>query len=406
MKNQSLLHSWSSSAKQLVQPQRSSDVKAKYPAPSTLPFSNDKKANRLLSIDALRGFDMLLIAGGGTFLVLMKDKTGLSWINWIADQLTHPAWHGFTFYDFIFPLFLFLAGVSLPFSLNKGLEMGMNKSDLYRKAFWRMVILIVLGILDKNAPFPFFEPSQIRLGSVLGRIGLAGFVTTLLYLNYSWQKRLTVVGIILILYYAALFLIPVPGYGAGNLTFEGNLVGWIDRTFLPGRLLQKTYDELGLPTQFPAICLTILGAMAGDILRTTWSENRKVITLLLVGIAGIIFGLLWDLHFPINKHLWSSSFICLTAGMAFIFLAGFYLIIDVLKFRKWAFFFMVIGMNSLTVYLSYRFIDFMHTSKLLFGGLYAPPPEPWHEVYQAFGAMLLVWFFLYFLYRNKIFLKV
>ncbi|GEO06144.1 DUF5009 domain-containing protein [Adhaeribacter aerolatus] len=349
---------------------------------------------------------MLLIAGGGTFLVLMKDLTGLAWVDWIADQLTHPAWHGFTFYDFIFPLFLFLAGVSLPFSLNRGLEMGLSKSDLYRKAFWRMVILIALGILDKNAPFPFFEPSQIRLGSVLGRIGLAGFVTTLLYLNFSGRKRLSLVGIILVLYYAALFLIPVPGYGAGNLTMEGNLVGWIDRTFLPGRLLQKIYDELGLLTQFPAICLTILGAMAGDILRTNWKDNRKIQTLLLAGVTGIALGLLWDLHFPINKHLWSSSFICLTAGMAFIFLAGFYFVIDVLQFRKWAFFFMVIGMNSITVYLAYRFINFSHTSKLLFGGLYAPAPEPWQEVFQAFGAMMLVWLFLYFLYRQKIFLKV
>ena len=406
MKNSSAPVSWSATVKQLVYPPNAAATQVKPSAKTKSPTSSDGKPTRLLSIDALRGFDMLLIAGGGTFLVLMKDKTGLAWVEWIAAQLTHPAWHGFTFYDFIFPLFLFLAGVSLPFSLNRGLEMGMSKSDLYRKAFWRMVILIALGILDKNAPFPLFEPAQIRLGSVLGRIGLAGFVTTLLYLNFSGTKRLTLVGLILLSYYAALFLIPVPGYGAGNLTMEGNLVGWIDRTFLPGRLLQKTYDELGLLTQLPALCLTVLGAMAGEILRADWPESRKLRALLLAGIAGIAIGLLWDLHFPINKHLWSSSFICLTAGMAFIFLAGFYLIIDVLKFRKWAFFFMVIGMNSITVYLAYRFIDFSHTSQLLFGGLYAPAPEPWQEVFQAFGAMMLVWLFLYFLYRNKLFLKV
>ncbi|KAA5545799.1 acyltransferase family protein [Adhaeribacter rhizoryzae] len=407
MKNQPTAVPWFASVKQLVYPETAAGAaRVKSPAKTLHPGNPENKPARLLSIDALRGFDMLLIAGGGTFLVLMKNLTGLAWVDWIADQLTHPAWHGFTFYDFIFPLFLFLAGVSLPFSLNRGLEMGLSKSDLYRKAFWRMVILIALGMLDKNAPFPIFEPSQIRLGSVLGRIGLAGFVTTLLYLNFSGRKRLSLVGIILVLYYAALFLFPVPGYGAGNLTMEGNLVGWIDRTFLPGRLLQKTYDELGLLTQFPAICLTILGAMAGDILRSSWSEKRKLRNLFLAGAAAISLGLLWDLHFPINKHLWSSSFICLTAGMALIFLAGFYFVIDVLQFRKWAFFFMVIGMNSITVYLAYRFIDFSHTSQLLFGGLYAPAPEPWQEVFQAFGAMLLVWFFLYFLYRQKIFLKV
>ena len=169
---------------------------------------------------------------------------------------------GFTFYDFIFPLFLFLAGVSLAFSLNKGLEKGMDKRELYRKSARRMLILIVLGIIYKNAPLPLFEPSQIRLGSVLGRIGFAGFITTLIYLNFSMRNRLLWVGGILLTYYAALFLIPVPGYGAGDLSFEGNLVGWIDRTFMPGRLLQKTYDELAILTQFPALCLTLLGAFS------------------------------------------------------------------------------------------------------------------------------------------------
>jgi predicted acyltransferase len=365
-----------------------------------------KKTERLLSIDTLRGFDMLFISGGGTFLVLLQNKTGLPWIDWIARQLEHPAWNGFTFYDFIFPLFLFIAGVSLPFSLNKGLSAGLSKADLYRKVFVRMLILIALGILDKNAPVPFFEPSQIRLGSVLGRIGIACFVATVLYLNFSWAKRLWWVAALLLLYYAALYLIPVPGYGAGNLSFEGNLVGWIDRNFLPGRLLQKTYDELGLLTQFPALCLTVLGTIAGDVLRTEHTNQKKIAYLLGAGIVSMGIGLVWSLHFPINKHLWSSSFILLTGGMAFTFLAIFYVVIDVWKFQKWTFFFKVIGMNSLTIYLAYRFVDFYHTSNLLFAGLYAPLPEPWHKVFEALGALALVWLFLYVLYRQRIFVKI
>jgi len=263
-----------------------------------------------------------------------------------------------------------------------------------------------LGMLDKNAPFPLFEPSQIRLGSVLGRIGIAGFITTILYLNLSWQKMLAVIGFILLSYYACLFLIPVPGYGAGNLTMEGNLVGWIDRNFLPGRLLQKTYDELGLLTQFPALCLTMFGALAGELLLKEDKDRRKLQLLVAAGIGDIVLGLLWNVHFPINKHLWSSSFILLTAGMSFLSMALFYLVIEVLQFRKWAFFFMVIGMNAITVYLAYRFFDFAYTSRLLFAGLYAPAPRPWHEVFEAMGALLLVWMFLYFLYRNKLFLKI
>ena len=366
----------------------------------------DTKPQRLLSIDALRGFDMLLISGGGTFLVLLENKTGLAWVDWIAAQLKHPTWNGFTFYDFIFPLFLFIAGVSMAFSLNKGIEMGLSKAELYKKAFWRMLILVILGIIDKNQPVTFFEPSQIRVASVLGRIGLAGFFASLLYLNFSRLHRIFWVAGILLLYYAALFLIPVPGYGAGNLTMEGNLVGWIDRNFLPGRLLQKIYDENGLITQLPALCLTVMGSIAGDVLRSDQKESKKLQILLLAGIAGIGIGLFWGLHFPINKHLWSSSFILLTAGMAFLILSLFYYVIDVLKFQSWTFFFQVIGMNSLTIYLAYHFIDFEHTSHALFAGLYAPVPEQFHDALEALGALVLVWSMMYFLYRKRIFIKI
>ncbi len=365
-----------------------------------------KKSNRLLSVDALRGFDMLLISGGGTFLVLMEGKTNWPWIDAIARQLEHPEWIGFTFYDFIFPLFLFISGVSSAFSLSRDLRNGVEKRVMYRKAFWRMIILIILGMIDKNVPFPYFEPSTIRIASILGRIGIAGFIATVLYLNFSWKDLLIWIGGILLAYYAVIFLVPVPGYGAGNLTLEGNLVGWIDRNFLPGRLLQKTYDELGLITQFPALCLTIFGTLAGNVLRSEKKEYKKIQILSLAGVVCIAIALIWSLHFPVSKRFWTSSFVLLTAGMAFLFMTLFFWIIDVLKYQKWAFFFQVIGLNSLTVYMAYRFIDFGETSKRLFSGLYAPAPEPWHEVFEALGALALVWLFLYFLYRNKIFVKI
>ncbi|WP_247235435.1 acyltransferase family protein [Telluribacter sp. SYSU D00476] len=373
------------------------------PAPPDPELVITTRPARLESLDALRGFDMLMIAGGGAFISLLHGKTGLPWVDALAEQFEHPAWHGFTFYDFIFPLFLFMAGVSLSYSLSSGVARGLSKSTLYSKVAKRMLILILLGILDKNAPIDLFDPAGIRYGSVLGRIGMATFFATLLYLNISLRQRLWTVGGILLAYYAALFLIPVPGYGAGNLTFEGNLVGWIDRNVMPGRLLQKTYDELALTTQLPAFCLTILGSVAGDFLRR---DSAPLKNLILFGLGGVALGLLWDLHLPINKHLWSSSFILLTAGMAFLMLALFYWIIDIRGYTRWAFFFKVIGMNSLTIYLAYRFIDFGKTSRLLFEGLYKHLAEPWHEVANALGALALVWLFLYFLYRHRIFLKV
>jgi predicted acyltransferase len=364
-------------------------------------------SRRLLSIDTLRGFDMLMIAGAGAFISLLHGKTGWAWVDAVALQFEHPAWNGFTFYDFIMPLFLFIAGLSLPFSINKGLEVGLAKSDIYRKAFKRMLILMALGILYKNAPIPFFEWSQIRFVSVLGRIGFAGFITTVLYLNFGFQKRIFWIAGLLLFYYAALFLIPVPGYGAGDLSFEGNLTGWIDRTFLPGRLLQGTYDELGLFTQIPALCLTVFGSLAGDMLRRAdATEYKKLGHLATAGLICLVIAGIWSLHFPINKHLWTSSFIMLTAGMAFLTFGLFYWVIDILRLRGWTFFFVVIGMNSLTIYLAYRLIDFEYTSRLLFEGLYIHTAEKWHPVFETLGALALVWVFLYVLYRLKIFVKV
>ena len=364
-------------------------------------------SKRLASIDALRGFDMLLIAGGGSFIIKMLESSDWSWAEIVLKQMKHVSWNGFTFWDFIFPLFLFISGVSLSFSINSSKEKGMSKSEIIKKVSKRALILIILGIIYKNSPLNIWDPAHIRYGSVLGRIGIALFFTTLLYLNFSGQKRLFWVAGILLGYYALLFLVPVPGYGAGDLSIEGNLVGWFDRSFMPGRLLQGIYDENAILTQFPALCITILGSWAGDILRKKdIRELVKVKYLVLIGTSAMALGLLWGMHFPINKHLWTSSFILLTSGMGFIFLSIFYLIIDVLGYKKWSFFFVVIGMNSLIIYYAYHFINFRYTSNLLFSGLYSVFQEKWHPAFEAFGALILVWLFLYFLYKKKLFLKI
>ncbi|WP_428656416.1 acyltransferase family protein [Runella sp.] len=362
--------------------------------------------SRLASLDALRGFDMLMISGGGAFIFLMGGKTNSTFLNSLAAQFEHPAWNGFTFYDFIFPLFLFLAGVSLSISLKNGMAKGIPPSKLLEKVFKRMVILFLLGILDKNAPIDIFDPAHIRYGTVLGRIGIATFLVAVLYLNTTWITQLLIAFAILGLYHAALLFITVGDYGGGNLTFEGNLVGWIDRAFMPGRLKQTTYDELAMTTQLSATCLTIFGALAGKILHDKSDVGVKLIRLGAMAAVGITAGLLWATVFPLNKHLWSSSFILLTAGMATLLVALFYWVMDVQRFTKWAFFFKVIGRNSLAIYLLCRFVDFGESSRLLFAGFYSHAPEKWHEVFNALGGLILVWLVLYVMYRYKIFVKV
>ncbi len=364
-------------------------------------------SKRLLSIDALRGFDMLFISGGGAFIHYLHGKTGLQWVDAVANQMRHTSWNGFTFYDYIFPLFLFISGVSVSLSLRRNLEKGVPKTQLYKKAFKRMVVLMFLGFIFKNSPIHIFEPSSLRYVSVLGRIGIATFATTLLYLNFSATKRLFWVIGILLAYYAALFLVPVPGFGAGNLSFEGNLVGWIDRSLMPGILIQGIYDENAILTQFPALTLAVLGAWAGDILSSKkTSENRKIINLVIIGVSSIIIALVWNLHFPINKRLWSSSFIALTGGIAFLEIALFYWIIDILKYKKWAFFFKVIGLNSLTIYFVNHFFNFRYTAAKLFDGVLVVVDQRWYDSIIAALALGIVWLFLYFLYRNKIFVKI
>lgn len=371
-------------------------------------MDSTKQIKRLYSLDALRGADMLMISGGGTFIALMQGKTDLEWLNSIAAQMNHPGWlEPITFYDFIFPLFLFISGVSLAFSIKSSLGKGFSKTKLYKKAFKRMIILMLLGLVYKNSPINIYDPGYLRYSSVLGRIGIATFLTTVLYVNFSVQKRLFWVAGILLSYYAAIFLIPAPGYEAGDLSFEGNIIGWIDRAIMPGRLINGTYDENAIATSLPAFCLTILGAWAGDILRgSKRTPLYKTKILILIGSLLIGIGLVWSLHFPIVKKLWSSSFIAVTAGVSFLVLAIFYWLIDVKGFTKWAFFFKVIGMNSLVIYFAYHFINFNYTSHKIFSGIYSSVAKDWIEVFDAFGAVILVWAFLYFLFRKKWFVKI
>lgn len=372
------------------------------------PASNLKEpSSRLVSVDALRGFDMLLIVGGGEIITSLRGQVDWQWVDVLAHQLKHPKWFGFRFYDFIFPLFIFIAGISIPFSINSAIAKGVDKSQLLKKAFRRMIILVVLGIMDKNTPITFFDPSNIRFASVLGRIGIASFAATVLYVYFpAFKSRIIWILGILLSYYAIVFLIPVPGFGAGDLSKDGNIVGWFDRLFLPGRLLEKNYDENGLLTQFPAMCLAIAGTLAGDILRSKQSPGKQLQKLVLYGVVSIVLAFIWHMHFPIFKKMWTSSFILLTAGMGFLITAVFYLIIDVWHFKKWAFFFYVIGLNSIVIYLVYRFVDFNEMSKKIFSGLYAPIDQRFQPSLEHLGGIILIWLIMYFLYKKKIFIKI
>ncbi|WP_432329586.1 acyltransferase family protein [Mucilaginibacter sp. P25] len=377
------------------------------------------KPARLLSLDALRGFDMFWIMSGEGVVHALAKATGWPLLVWMSGQLHHTEWNGITFYDMIFPLFLFIAGVSMPYSMgNKVAKHGVaypyllpssSKGEIYRSMIRRTIILLFLGVVV-NGLFKFNGLENTRFASVLGRIGLAWFFAGVIYLNFGTRGQILWFGILLFGYWAAMELIPVPGYGAGVLTMNGSLESYIDRLLLPGRLHDKVHDPEGILSTIPAIGTAILGIFTGQFLKlesAKWPMWKKGICLFAVGVLFIGLGMLWNLAFPINKRLWTSSFVMFVGGWSLVFLSVFYLVIDVAGYKKWAFPFVLIGVNSILIYLaSEGMVDFQHTANFFFGGIVSHLAQSWQPVWAAIFIVVVQLALLYFLYRNKIFLKI
>lgn len=367
-----------------------------------------QKKERLLSLDALRGFDMFWIAGGAGIFVSLAKITDSSVLDWIAAQTEHAQWNGFTFFDLIFPLFLFIAGVSFPFSLAGRKAKGHSKRLIYRHVFQRGIILVLLGIVYNG--FFTTDFADMRFASVLARIGLGWMFGALIVMNakITWQA-IWCLGLLLI-YYALMMLVPVPGYGAGVLTVDGSLAAYIDQALVPGRLYLGTHDPEGLFSTIPAVSTALLGMLTGQLLKQKnikFTMYRKFIIMLGSGIVLILLALLWNLSFPINKNLWTSSFVFLTGGISLILLSVFYLILDIWKIRFWAFPFVIIGLNPITIYLAQAgMINFSSTSNYFFSHFFESVSSRYYPFWMACSFFLVSWLFLYFLYKKNIFLKV
>ncbi len=364
---------------------------------------------RLLSLDTLRGFDMFWIMGGEEIFHVLAKTTGAAWAVFLADQFVHPDWNGFAPYDLIFPLFIFMAGVSTPFSLGSRLEKGASKAGLARKVITRGLLLVLLGIIYNNGILAR-SLADTRLPSVLGRIGLAGMFAQLIYIYSNQKAQYGWFGGLLVGYWLLMTFVPVPGCGAGVLTMECSFAGYVDRLLVPGHLYKDVHDPEGLMSTMPAICNALLGIFAGNILRTdgrTLSQQQKTGQLIFMGFICLLVGLIWGVFFPINKNLWTSSFMLVTGGLSLLLLAIFYWIIDVKGFTGWTFFFTVIGMNSIMIYMSESFIDFGYTTREVFGGILGfISNEPVKAVAGVLAFLAMKWAFLYFMFKKKVFLRV
>ena len=365
-------------------------------------------STRLQSLDALRGFDMFWIISGEGLIHEWAKASDNNTINWMSSQLHHSEWNGFTFYDLIFPLFIFIAGISMPYSIGKQLESPQNTKLLILKSlFKRAIILIILGTIV-NGLFKFQGYENTRIASVLGRIALSCLFAGIIFIYTELRTQIILFFGILIGYFLLLKYVPVPDFGAGIFTKEGNLSAYIDRLFLPGKLHRKVYDPEGLLSTLPAICNALLGVFVGQFLRSVnISKIKKVIAMSATGIILILLAWAWNPIFPINKIIWTSSFVLCSGGFSLLFMAFFYLIIDVLEIKFWIALFVWIGMNSIAIYLAaHGLINFESTTLYLFGGLIQQVAITWQPVALAGGIVIVQLGFLYFLYRQKWFLKV
>ena len=358
---------------------------------------------RLVSLDALRGFDMFWIIGGGAIFNSLDKIFHHPVTGFISLQLKHVEWEGFRFEDLIMPLFLFIVGAAMPFSFNKRLARGDSKITLYLHIIKRVLILWILGMMAQGRLLQY-DFSKLRLYcNTLHSIAAGYFISSLIMLNLKllWQIITTV--FLMLLFWVLMAFVPVPGHGAGILKPDVNLAIYLEELVMGRFFSGGSYTWLLSSITFAATVM--LGVLAGHLLRSEKTKLAKFFWLFALGIGCLLLGLLWGVWFPIIKHIWTSSMVLFAAGWSYLLLALFYLIIDVWGFKKWAFGFVVIGMNAIAVYMSIQLFNFRHIGNIFVGGL-SERLGDWNSLVQATAAFAVIWLILYWMYRKKTFIKI
>lgn len=370
------------------------------------PIKNDLHyaQNRLVSLDAFRGLLLFWYMGGNFLMHSLYTADQNDFFLFLGWQLRHQPWNGINYMDTIFPSFMFISGIALVFSIQKATAKKIKKSDILKKVFIRFLLLVFLGIIYNNGLS--FDFAGIRYPSVLSKIGFGYFITAVLLLYGNLTLRISSILFILLGYWAALQLIPVPGFGAGVLTPEGNLAGYIDRMLLPGSMYRKFYDPEGILVTISASVCTIAGSLVGTyFVRKKAIKGNALLMILTMGAVLILLGMAWNIIFPVNKEMWTSSFNFVAIGISVLFFVGFYYLVDVKGLKKLVFPLVVIGVNSITIYMIYRLVDFSYTAEFVFRG-FINLAGVYGDFVKMLGVLTLEWLLLYYFYTRRIFLKV
>jgi predicted acyltransferase len=388
---------------------------------------------RLLSLDALRGFDMFWIVGAEDIVHALHNVSHTGVVNLLATQLTHKDWQGVAFYDLIFPLFVFIVGVSLVFSLSRIVERD-GKAAALKRVFWRALLLYAVGVFYYGGIGRGWE--MVRWMGVLQRIAIAYFFAGALFCLLKRRGLAISAAGLLLGYWALMALVPIRDISlektnlarlgvetgvtnaatlfqnttnrvTGSYDEGRNLANHVDFQYLPGRKWDGAYDPEGLLSNLPAIGTCLLGVLAGLLLiNGTIAPQKKVLWLIGCGAAGVALGFGWGLSFPVVKKIWTSSYVLVAGGYSCLFLAAFYQVIEIWKKDKWATPFVWIGMNPLAVYLLHNLVDLNALAARVAGGPVKLGLGNWGQVVITVLVLAMSFLFARFLYQRKIFLRL
>jgi len=372
---------------------------------------------RLESLDILRGFDLFMLTAFGPVLYAFKSTGSYDWLQPLYDQTNHVQWQGFACWDLIMPLFMFMAGVSIPFAFAKYKEQNQSKSRIYWRIIKRVIILWILGMICQGDLLEFDIQVLKLYTNTLQSIAVGYLFASIFFLNTKPRTQIGIAALLLIGYWAIMSFVKVNGYGGGDMTPDGNLCEYVDRQVLgiwrdgarldaQGNVVfSRGYRYTWVLSSITFVATTMSGTLAGILLKDqNRSQKNKALTLLIAGVAMVAAGWIWNIQFPVVKKIWTSSMVLVASGYSFLLLALFYYLVDIKGWKRGLEWLKVYGMNSIVAYMLAE-ISFSCIFNPVLFGLEKYTGPAWYDLIINLCYVVLCYFILKYLYKHKIFLR-